>query len=95
VAHDLLWEGAQLSARDLNARLAIVPVSQEARGLDAGQRLVDRLVGVGDKRTAGIVARIALEEKAHVAIGARVGGCHGAAGAAGRRERACRVGFVC
>jgi hypothetical protein len=44
-------------------------MSQEARGLDAGQRLVARLMGLGDRRTAGIVAQIALEEKAHVAIG--------------------------
>ena len=45
-------------------------MGQEARGLDAGQRLVTRLVGAGDARSAGIVARIALEERAHVAIGA-------------------------
>lgn len=27
-AHDLLWEGAQLSAGQLTARLAVVPMSQ-------------------------------------------------------------------
>eukprot|EP00775_Hariotina_reticulata_P012203 gene12203-12340_t len=69
VAHDLLWQGAQASAGDLSARLAIVPLSQEARGLDAGQRLVERLVGAGDKRSASIVELIAAEEKAHVAVG--------------------------
>ena len=60
-------------------RLAIVPMSQEARGLDAGQRLVERLVGAGDKRTAGVVRQIALEEKAHVAVGEarRMKQCHG------------------
>lgn len=46
-----------------------MPMSQEARGLDAGPRLAERLVGCGDNRTAAIVARIALEEKAHVAVG--------------------------
>ena len=51
-------------------RLAIVPMSQEARGLDAGQRLVERLVGAGDRRSAAIVAQIAEEERAHVAVGA-------------------------
>jgi len=50
-------------------RLAIVPLSQEARGLDAGQRLVERLVGAGDKRSASIVELIAAEERAHVAVG--------------------------
>ena len=54
---------------DLAGRLAVVPMSQEARGLDAGPRLAERLVGCGDNRTAAIVARIALEEKAHVAVG--------------------------
>lgn len=37
---------------------------QEARGLDAGARLADRLTGHGDVRTAAIVLRIAEEEKA-------------------------------
>lgn len=31
-AHNLLWEGAEASAGDLGARLAIVPMSQEVRG---------------------------------------------------------------
>jgi uncharacterized ferritin-like protein (DUF455 family) len=51
-------------------RLAIVPMSQEARGLDAGPRLAARLVGAGDNVSAAIVARISLEERAHVAVGA-------------------------
>lgn len=68
-AHDLLWEGCQLSQHDLGARLAVVPMGQEARGLDAGDRLAKRLVGMGDNRTAAIVRRIATEERAHVAVG--------------------------
>ena len=42
---------------------------QEARGLDAGPRLVKKLVGFGDNRTSKIAARIADEEVAHVAVG--------------------------
>lgn len=42
---------------------------QEARGLDAGPRLVQKLVGFGDHRTSNIVAKIAEEEVAHVAVG--------------------------
>lgn len=61
--------GLALAAGDLAGRLAVVPMSQEARGLDAGPRLAERLVGCGDNRSAAIVARIALEEKAHVAVG--------------------------
>lgn len=43
--------------------------SQEARGLDAGPRLVKKLIGFGDLKTSDIVARIADEEVAHVAVG--------------------------
>lgn len=42
---------------------------QEARGLDAGPRLVQKLIGFGDHRTSNIVAKIAEEEVAHVAVG--------------------------
>ncbi|EFJ49236.1 hypothetical protein VOLCADRAFT_104455 [Volvox carteri f. nagariensis] len=68
-AHDLLWQGCRASAVDVGARLAVVPMSQEARGLDAGSRLVSRLVGFGDPRSAAVVSLIAEEERAHVAVG--------------------------
>jgi uncharacterized ferritin-like protein (DUF455 family) len=42
---------------------------QEARGLDAGPRLVERLMGFGDARSASIAKQIAEEEVAHVAVG--------------------------
>ena len=54
---------------DLAGRLAVVPMSQEAKGLDAGPRLAEKLVGCGDNRSAAIVSCIAAEEKAHVAVG--------------------------
>jgi len=57
-------------AGDLSARLAVVPMAQEGRGLDAGERLVQRLRSANDHRTADIVERICLEEMAHVAVGA-------------------------
>lgn len=44
-------------------------VLQEARGLDAGPRLVERLVGAGDSRSAAVVKQICDEEMAHVAVG--------------------------
>ncbi|KAK9791179.1 hypothetical protein WJX73_009517 [Symbiochloris irregularis] len=68
-AHNLLWQGAEASSGNVAARLAVIPLSQEARGLDAGPRLVERLVGAGDKTAAAIVARISMEETAHVAVG--------------------------
>ena len=69
-AHDVLWEGCEATRDDPLARLAVVPCMQEARGLDAGPRLVERLIGHGDARSAAIVARISEEEIGHVAVGA-------------------------
>ena len=53
------------------ARLVVGPCSQEARGLDAGPRLVERLMSVGDFTSAAIVHQISKEEMAHVAVGER------------------------
>ncbi|KAH7658117.1 Ferritin-like protein [Dioscorea alata] len=68
-AHNLLWRECEKSAGDVSARLAMIPMVQEARGLDAGPRLVQKLIGFGDHRTSNIVAKIAEEEVAHVAVG--------------------------
>ncbi|CAI7777530.1 unnamed protein product [Closterium sp. NIES-54] len=68
-AHNLLWRDCEKSANHVQDRLAVIPMVQEARGLDAGPRLVERLVGLGDNRSAAVVAKIAQEEVAHVAVG--------------------------
>ncbi|KAJ3701198.1 hypothetical protein LUZ61_004903 [Rhynchospora tenuis] len=68
-AHNLLWRECAKTAGDVSARLAVIPLVQEARGLDAGPRLVQKLVGCGDHRSSQIVAKIAEEEVAHVAVG--------------------------
>lgn len=68
-AHNLLWRECEKSSDNVAARLAVIPLVQEARGLDAGPRLVKKLIGFGDHRTSNIVARIADEEVAHVAVG--------------------------
>lgn len=68
-AHNVLWEGAESTAGSLAGRLAVVPIMQEARGLDAGPRLAAKLQGRGDNRSAAVVARISEEELAHVAVG--------------------------
>ncbi|KAL2937959.1 hypothetical protein RDABS01_021408 [Bienertia sinuspersici] len=66
-AHNLLWRECEKSSDNVAARLAAIPL--EARGLDAGPRLVKKLIGFGDNHTSAIVARIANEEVAHVAVG--------------------------
>ncbi|KAK2665854.1 hypothetical protein Ddye_004428 [Dipteronia dyeriana] len=68
-AHNLLWSHCEKSSDNVAARLAVIPLVQEARGLNAGPRLVQKLIGFGDHRTSNIVARIADEEVAHVAVG--------------------------
>lgn len=68
-AHNMLVDEGQKSAANVMARLAIVPMVQEARGLDSGPRVAARLVGWGDARSASIVNQIAEEELAHVAVG--------------------------
>ncbi|XP_020527917.1 uncharacterized protein LOC18442199 isoform X2 [Amborella trichopoda] len=68
-AHNLLWRECEKTSGCVAARLAVIPLVQEARGLDAGPRLVKKLVGFGDNRTSSIVAKIAEEEVQHVSVG--------------------------
>ncbi len=70
-AHDGLWEAAQATAHDLLARLAVVPLVLEARGLDVTPAMIERLDRLGDAESAAILRVIYDEEIAHVAAGQR------------------------
>jgi uncharacterized ferritin-like protein (DUF455 family) len=70
-AHDGLWEAATETAGDLLARLAIVPLVLEARGLDVTPRMSADLARAGDAESAAILRRIYEDEIGHVAIGRR------------------------
>lgn len=70
-AHGLVWASADATRFDLAARLALGQLVQEARGLDAGPRLADRLVGGGAAESAALVLKISAEEVPHVAAGVR------------------------
>ncbi len=70
-AHDGLWEAAVETRLDLRARLAVVPMVLEARGLDVTPAMIDRLEKAGDTRSAGILRIIYEEEIGHVAAGER------------------------
>jgi uncharacterized ferritin-like protein (DUF455 family) len=70
-AHDGLWQAAQETADDLLARLAVVPLVLEARGLDVTPAMVAKLRGGGDEISASILQLIHDEEITHVAAGAR------------------------
>jgi uncharacterized ferritin-like protein (DUF455 family) len=68
-AHDGLWEAAAATAHDPLARLAIVPLVLEARGLDVTPATVERFRAAGDARSAAILGRIYRDEIRHVAAG--------------------------
>jgi uncharacterized ferritin-like protein (DUF455 family) len=70
-AHDGLWEAAAATAGDLLARLAIVSLVLEARGLDVTPAMIARLEQAGDRDSAAILGRLYQDEISHVAVGAR------------------------
>ncbi|MAU98445.1 MAG: rhamnosyltransferase [Fulvimarina sp.] len=70
-AHDGLWQAVEETAHDLSARLAVVPLILEARGLDVTPSMIDKLTAVGDLETAKILAIIYRDEQKHVATGAK------------------------
>ena len=70
-AHDGLWEAAATTAHDVLARLAVVPMALEARGLDVTPAMVAAFERAGDLRSAAILRRIYRDEIRHVAAGTR------------------------
>lgn len=70
-AHDGLWEAATVTASDLLARLAVVPLVLEARGLDVTPAMIGRLDRAGDHESTAVLRRIYEDEIAHVAAGRR------------------------
>jgi uncharacterized ferritin-like protein (DUF455 family) len=70
-AHDGLWEAAAATADDLLARLAVVPLVLEARGLDVTPQMAARLERAGDAKSAEILCHIYRDEIGHVTIGVR------------------------
>jgi uncharacterized ferritin-like protein (DUF455 family) len=68
-AHTGLWDMAERTKHDLVARLALVPRTLEARGLDASPAVRAKLVGAGDHRAGEILDLILRDEIGHVAVG--------------------------
>ena len=68
-AHNALWEMAERTSDDLLARIALVPRTLEARGLDASPAIKAKLVGAGDHRAGEILDVILRDEIGHVAVG--------------------------
>ncbi|MEM9732662.1 MAG: ferritin-like domain-containing protein [Pseudomonadota bacterium] len=70
-AHDGLWEASQTTGHALRARLAVVPLILEARGLDITPSLLAQMDELGDEETARIFRIIYRDEEGHVAVGAK------------------------
>jgi len=70
-AHNALWDMAERTKHDLLARIALVPRTLEARGLDASPAVRAKLVGAGDHRAGEILDVILHDEIGHVLAGNR------------------------
>jgi uncharacterized ferritin-like protein (DUF455 family) len=70
-AHNGLWEMAERTRDDVLARMALIPRTMEARGLDVSPGLRDKLAQAGDGEAAAILDIILRDEIGHVLIGNR------------------------
>ena len=68
-AHDGLWQMCFATRDSFRARMALVPRTLEARGLDATPPLQKKLGAAGDARAVEILGIILRDEVGHVAIG--------------------------
>jgi len=68
-AHDGLWASSEATAEDFAARLAIVPMVLEARGLDVTPNMIDAMNRQGDTKTAEMLQIIHDDEVTHVEAG--------------------------
>lgn len=70
-AHNSLWEMAEKTQHDILARIALVPRTLEARGLDASPAVRAKLAQAGNRDAAAILDIILRDEIGHVAVGNR------------------------
>ncbi len=70
-AHAGLWGSAFATRNDVAARLAVVPMVLEARGLDVTPAMIERVTLQGDETGARILERILDDEIGHVRCGTK------------------------
>lgn len=70
-AHNGLWDWVEKTQHDLMARMALLPRTMEARGLDVTPGMKAKLVQAGDDAIGVIMDVILRDEIGHVAIGIR------------------------
>ena len=68
-AHDGLWMSAIATKDSALARLAVVPMVLEARGLDVTPAMINKLTAVGDLESVAALKIIYEDEVGHVAVG--------------------------
>ncbi|MEL7189007.1 MAG: ferritin-like domain-containing protein [Pseudomonadota bacterium] len=70
-AHAGLWQAAHATRHDVAARLAVVPMVLEARGLDVTPATLERVKSAGDTNGVKILSRILDDEIRHVGFGTK------------------------
>ncbi len=70
-AHNGLWVTTYETAHDPLVRMALVPRTLEARGLDVTPPMIKKLQAIGDKRGVEILKILLHDEIGHVAVGSR------------------------
>ncbi|MBU3561799.1 ferritin-like domain-containing protein [Polynucleobacter hallstattensis] len=70
-AHNSLWEMVERTSDSVIARMALVPRTMEARGLDAVPEIRDRFKQIQDERAVEILEIILHDEIGHVLVGNR------------------------
>ena len=70
-AHGGLWDAVMTTRFDLLARLAIVPLVLEARGLDVSPAMINRVRATGEDGVVKTMEHIYRDEITHVAFGAK------------------------
>jgi uncharacterized ferritin-like protein (DUF455 family) len=69
--HDGLWDAAQKTSHDLMSRLALIPMTLEARALDTAPATIARLEAAGETTIVAVLNGILEDEITHVATGVR------------------------
>jgi uncharacterized ferritin-like protein (DUF455 family) len=70
-AHAGMWRAAEDTAGDLQARLAVVPMVLEARGLDVTPGMIEVFRKAGEDGAVAALETIYAEEVGHVAYGSK------------------------
>lgn len=69
--HAALWESATVTGHSLRARLAIIHLVHEARGLDVNPGTIERFRRAGDMESVRVMEIIHADEVTHVTSGHR------------------------